>query len=74
MSDALDHKLEILTDQIGRLTEGLTDIKSLVDRVAVTTEQQAENIKQQSENINWLVSVVDRQSQMLDKLMERDRH
>jgi hypothetical protein len=34
-------KLDILIDQVGRLTEGLTEIKGLVERVAATTERQA---------------------------------
>ncbi|MGJ3253205.1 MAG: hypothetical protein ACFE0J_19050 [Elainellaceae cyanobacterium] len=38
----IDDKLDILIDQVGRLTEGLTEIKRLVQRQAEISERQAE--------------------------------
>lgn len=45
-------KLDLLTDQVGRLTEGLTEIKGLVERVAETTERQAAVAERQAASID----------------------
>lgn len=50
--DRIDEKLEILIDQVGRLTEGLVDIKLTVERQAVVAERQAETVDR-------LVKIVD---------------
>jgi len=63
----ITENLEMVTDQIGRLTEGLTDIK-------LTAQQQAENISRLTDNITRLVTVVDRQAQMMEKLFEQQNH
>ncbi len=42
-SCSLDRKLEILTDQVGRFTEGLTELR-------LSGEQQAQNIKRIAES------------------------
>jgi hypothetical protein len=59
-------KIDILIDQVGRLTEGLTDLRGIVERVAQSTERQERNIdrltivsEQQSETTQRLVKIVE---------------
>ncbi len=56
LANGSDQKLDILIDQVGRLTEGLTEIR-------VTIQDQAEITRRQSESI-------DRQSASIDRLFE----
>jgi hypothetical protein len=37
-------KIDILIDQVGRLTEGLQELKLIVERQAQTTDRQEQNI------------------------------
>lgn len=60
----LDSKLETLIDQVGRLTEGLTEIKGMI-------QEQGETAKRQERNIDRLVAVTERQSAMIERLIER---
>jgi methyl-accepting chemotaxis protein len=69
-------KIDILIDQVGRLTEGLTDIKQLVERVAHTTEQQEQNIsrlttlfEQQSQRQAETTDRLERQAETTDRLV-----
>ncbi|NJK28783.1 MAG: hypothetical protein HC940_00865 [Acaryochloris sp. SU_5_25] len=57
-------KLDVLIDQVGRLTEGMTDIKQLVERVAHTTEQQEQNISR-------LTTLFEQQSQRQAETTDR---
>jgi hypothetical protein len=57
-------KLDVLIDQVGRLTEGLTDLKGLVERVAHTTERQEQNISR-------LTSLFEQQSQRQSETTDR---
>ena len=52
----LADKIEILTDQIGRMTEGLTMLGLDIAEIKETTKQQAEAAKQQAEAISTLGS------------------
>jgi hypothetical protein len=59
-------KIDILIDQVGRLTEGLADLRGIVERVAQSTERQERNIdrltivsEQQSETTQRLVKIVE---------------
>ena len=56
---SLEQSIEALTHQVGRLTEGMTDIRNLVERVAVTTEQQAEISKTQAASVDRLTKIVE---------------
>jgi methyl-accepting chemotaxis protein len=56
-----DQKLEIVTDQVGRLTEGLTELKLLI-------QQQAETARQQAESIDRLSRIAERQAETADRL------
>jgi methyl-accepting chemotaxis protein len=58
----LDSKLEALTDQVGRLTKGLTEIKGMI-------QEQSETAKRQEHNIDRLVAVTERQSAMIERLV-----
>ena len=58
----LDSKLETLIDQVGRLTEGLTEIKSMI-------QEQGETAKRQERNIDRLVAVTERQSVIIERLI-----
>ncbi|MGJ3246911.1 MAG: hypothetical protein ACFE0I_12655 [Elainellaceae cyanobacterium] len=58
-NNRIDAKLDILIDQVGRLTEGLTEIKRLVQRQAETSERQAETSERQAETADRLVRIVE---------------
>jgi hypothetical protein len=53
-------KLDILIDQVGRLTEGLTEIKTLIREQTAIADRQATSIDRQEQNISRLVQVVER--------------
>jgi hypothetical protein len=55
--DRIADSIEMLTQQVGHLTEGLTEIR-------LTTQQQADNITR-------LVAIVDRQTQMFERLFDQ---
>ena len=55
--DRIVEGIEMLTQQVGHLTEGLTEIR-------LTTQQQADNITR-------LVAIVDRQTQMFERLFDQ---
>jgi methyl-accepting chemotaxis protein len=66
-----NNKLEILTDQIGHLTESIVDLKNTINdgfsqlderlnRIAATAEQQSETAKQQAESITRLIALLER--------------
>ncbi len=65
--NSFDSKLETLIDQVGRLTEGLIEIKATVERVATTTEPQAEMAQQQSERIDRLTETTGRQAVVAER-------
>ncbi len=59
-------KLDILIDQVGLLTEGLTEIKLLIQQQTETSQKQAEmigelaeSVKQQRQSIDRLADVVE---------------
>ena len=64
---ALDSKIDLLIEQVGRLTEvlttGLGDIKALVERQAQTAEAQAESI-------TALVQLANRQASAIERLLD----
>jgi len=64
--DRIFESIEMLTEQVGRLTEGLTEIR-------LTSHQQAMTSQQQTDNITRLVTVVDRQTQMFEKLFNQQQ-
>ncbi len=64
--DRITENLEMLTEQVGRLTEGITEIR-------LTTQQQALISQQQADNITRLVAIVDRQTQMFEKLFDQQK-
>ena len=49
--------IEMLTEQVGRLTKGLTEIR-------LTSQQQTDNITR-------LVAIVDRQTQMFERILSQ---
>jgi hypothetical protein len=55
-----DNGLEILTEQVGRLTEGLTEIKLLIQQQATTADRQAETARLQAESIARLIVLLER--------------
>ncbi len=62
--DRIFEGIEMLTKQVGRLTEGLTEIR-------LTSQQQAATSQQQADSITRLVAIVDRQTQMFEKLFNQ---
>ncbi len=64
--DRMAENIEMLTEQVGQLTEGLTEIR-------LTTQQQAIISQQQTDNITRLVTIVDRQTQMFEKLFDQQQ-
>ncbi len=61
--------MDILIGQVGRLTEGLTEIKGLVERVANTTEQQAEVARQHAAIAERNAAGIDRLTQIVENLL-----
>lgn len=55
----LEQSIEALTHQVGRLTEGMTDIRNLVERVAMTTEQQITVAQTQAASVDRLTKIVE---------------
>ena len=71
--DRIFESIEMLTEQVGRLTEGLTEIRLTSQQQAMTSQQQAMTSQQQTDNITRLVTVVDRQTQMFEKLFNQQQ-
>ncbi|WP_421654977.1 hypothetical protein [Leptothermofonsia sp. ETS-13] len=65
----INSKLDILIDQIGRLTEGLTEIKLLIQQQAETAKQQADSIKQQADSIKQQAETARLQAESVNKLV-----
>lgn len=57
-------KLDILIDQVGHFTEGLTELKLLVHEQAETAKQQAVTAQQQ-------LAAIEKQGNRLDQVDER---
>ncbi|MGB8701001.1 MAG: hypothetical protein WCD18_16435 [Thermosynechococcaceae cyanobacterium] len=75
--------LNVLTEQIGRLTEvvtvgfaemkdGMTDLKDGMSELKAIVREQAETSKRQEHHISRLVDTVARQAEIVDALI-RDR-
>jgi methyl-accepting chemotaxis protein len=71
-------KLDALIDQVGRLTEGITDIKGVVERVAQTTERVAQTVERvaqtterQEQNLTRLANLFEQQSQRQSETTDR---
>ncbi len=64
----LDTKLELLIEQVGKLTEvltiGLGDFNARLDRIAEVAERQALTIERQSLAIERLVLILEKQVQI----------
>ncbi|SRR5579883_2899576 len=64
-------KLDILIDQVGHFTEGLTELRILVQAQAATAQKQLEAIDKQSAAIDKQSAAIDKQSAAIDKQGER---
>jgi methyl-accepting chemotaxis protein len=71
-------KLDVLIDQVGRLTEGLTEMRSISREQLVVAQSQAESVKQlvetvrqQAETVKQQAETNARQTQMLETLISR---
>lgn len=71
--DRIVESIEMLTEQVGRLTEGLTEIRLTSQQQAITSQQQAVTSQQQADNITRLVTIVDCQTQMFEKLFDQQQ-
>jgi methyl-accepting chemotaxis protein len=63
-------KIDALIDQVGRLTEGITDLKGIVERVAQTVERVAQSTERQERNIDRLTVVSEQQSETTQRLVK----
>ncbi|WP_017328003.1 hypothetical protein [Synechococcus sp. PCC 7336] len=68
--ERLSGKLEVLTGQVGKLTEGLTEIRMGFTEIRMDFTEIKETAIRQEGNISRLVNVVERQSQMLETLLQ----
>jgi methyl-accepting chemotaxis protein len=64
-------KLDILIDQVGHFTEGLTELRILVQAQAETAQKQLEAIDKQSAAIDKQSAAIDKQGERIDKLGDR---
>jgi hypothetical protein len=53
----LDEKLEVLSDQVGRMTEGLTHLQIIVQEQSEISKRQAQTAQQQAESIAQLTTL-----------------
>jgi methyl-accepting chemotaxis protein len=63
ISNNSDQKLDILVEQVGRITEGLTEIR-------VTLQEQVEVGKRQDERLDRMAERLDRQAEATDRQMQ----
>ncbi len=54
-------KIDIFIEQVGNLTEGLTELKLLIHEQAEAAKQQAEVAKQQADSIQQQTEIVKQQ-------------
>ncbi len=64
----LHDKLDVLVDQVGRLTEGLIEIKLLIQQQAAVSQNQSEKIDRLANSVAQQSQSIDRQSQSIDRL------
>jgi methyl-accepting chemotaxis protein len=71
-------KLDVLIDQVGRLTEGLTEMRAMSREQLVVAQSQAESVKQlvetvrqQAETAKQQAETNARQTQLLETLIGR---
>ena len=63
-------KLDILIDQVGLLTEGLTEMKMLIREQAEVTKQQGQLIKQQTEAFQQQAEAIKQQAASIHQQTE----
>ncbi|MBD2072925.1 hypothetical protein H6F86_03290 [Phormidium sp. FACHB-592] len=61
-------KLDILIDQVGYFTEGLTELRILVQAQAETAQKQLEAIDKQGERIEQLAKSSEEQRRSIDRI------
>lgn len=64
-------KMDVLIDQVGRLTEGLTDMRSIADKQLTVAQTQAESVRQLVETVKKQAETNERQTKMLETLIGR---
>jgi hypothetical protein len=64
-------KLDVLVDQVGRLTEGLTEMRAISRENLAVAQSQAESVKQLVETIKQQAETNARQTQILETLVGR---
>lgn len=70
-------RIDILIDQVGHFTEGLTELKLSVQAQAEIAQKQLEAINKQGERIDQLAKTVQQQSHSIDRIaaaMEATNH
>jgi len=81
-SDNLDNKVDILTEQVGRLTEGLTDFRMRMEasveefrsdlaEIKLTIKEQAEVSKRQAESSIRQAETADRLARVVETLIQQ---
>ncbi len=63
-------KIDILIEQVGNLTEGLTELKLLIHEQAEAAKQQAEAAKQQAEAAKQQAEVAKQQADSIQQQTE----
>jgi methyl-accepting chemotaxis protein len=69
MSTNEQSNIDILIEQVGRMTEGITETRLMVQEVARTTQQQAVVAAQQAESIKQLTEGVNKQAESVNQLI-----
>jgi hypothetical protein len=59
MSNNGDNKLDVLIDQVGHLTEGLTEFRADMAEIKTMIREQSEVSKRQAETTDRLVKIVE---------------
>jgi methyl-accepting chemotaxis protein len=63
-------KIDALIDQVGRMTEGITDLKGVVDRVVQTVDRVAQSVERVAQSVEQVSQKVDGVSERLDKVVQ----
>jgi hypothetical protein len=71
-------KIDILVDQVGRLTESVYELRLGISELKDIARQQTESIKQmaqqQNETVSRLVEIVNRQTETVDALIRNQQN
>jgi methyl-accepting chemotaxis protein len=67
MSTNGQSNIDILIEQVGRMTEGITEVRLLVERVAQTTERVAQTTERVAQTTEQVLQTIERVAQTTEQ-------